>query len=140
MIKHPLEIFFSQFGENLSPSSPCSPIIHIFPVQHVIQIFKGVLVVKSMQLPSPNTLCQVAENPPLKEQVSPFELPMPLLAFSQGSIHIRQDDCSYRVVLCCLLVLIPFEQSMCECYDSGIDAQTWAMREDHCSQKRYRKC
>ena len=65
---------------------------------------------------------------------------MSLFAFSHGSIHIVQDDQSYRVVICCPLVLIPFEQSMRECYNTSIDTQTWAMREDHRSQQRYRKC
>ena len=29
---------------------------------------------------------------------------------------------------------------MHECYNLGIDVQTWAMREDNCSQQRHSKC
>ena len=65
---------------------------------------------------------------------------MPLIVFLHCSIHIGQDNWSYRLVLCCPLVLVPFEWSMHECYNTAINAQTWAMREDHCSQQRYRKC
>ena len=56
-VKHPLKILFSQFGGYLISSSPCSPIVHICPIQQVIQILEGIHVVKSMQLPSPSTLC-----------------------------------------------------------------------------------
>ena len=79
------------------------------------------------------------EDPPLKEQVASLEISMPLFAFSHGSIHIVQDDQSYRVVICCPLVLIPFEQGMRECYNLSIDSQTWTMCKYHLSQQRYNK-
>ena len=38
------------------------------------------------------------------------------------------------------LDLVPFEQRLDKCYDSGVDAQARAVREDHRSQQSYGKC
>ena len=56
-VKHPLEIFLSQFKENLSPSPFCSPIVHIRPVQHVIISLKVFLLSRACnsRVPEPFT-------------------------------------------------------------------------------------
>ena len=78
-------------------------------------------------------------SPPLEEQVTPLEVPMSLFALTQSAIYVRQYDRSYGVVLCHSLILVPLEQRMDECYDSGVDSQARAVREDHCSQQGYGK-
>ena len=98
-----------------------------------------VFLFSRVQFSISSTLRQVAENPPLEEQITPLEVPMSLFALTQSAIYVRQYDRGYGVVLCRSLILVPLEQRLDECYDSGVDAQAWSVREDHCSQQGYGK-